>query len=81
MADPAHTSSIFPIDPTVEECRKAIFKSPGFRELTKKDCTIFSYDFAFKGSFPDPELAATPEEKRLLQIKRYEILLINYPYF
>jgi hypothetical protein len=61
----------FPQNITVEECRQAIHKAPGFRETVKGDYRLFNYDYAFSGSFPDPNLAATPTEKRILQIRRF----------
>lgn len=64
-------TNIFPENITVEECRAAIRNAPGFREAVKEDYLLFNYDYAFTGSFPDPMLAATPLERRLLQIRRY----------
>lgn len=64
------SNSIFAENITVEECRQAILNAPGFRETVKGDYRLFNYDYAFSGSFPDPNLAPTPLEKRLLQIRR-----------
>uniref|UniRef100_A0A6B2L699 T4 RNA ligase 1-like N-terminal domain-containing protein n=1 Tax=Arcella intermedia TaxID=1963864 RepID=A0A6B2L699_9EUKA len=52
------------------ECREAITNSPGFRELKKSDYVVFSYDFAFRESFPDPTLQADPHRRRLELVKR-----------
>lgn len=63
---------LFPHDITIEECRQATLNFPGFRETKKDDYISFNYDFAFRQTFPDPKLASSPEEARLLSVRRCE---------
>lgn len=61
--------SIFPSNITIEECQIAAdFK--GFRINRKDDYIIFNYDYAFRGTFPNPNDAETEDEKRMLSIRR-----------
>ena len=77
---------MFPANITIEDCRKATSflpsdsanpkfvpgePFPGFRENHKGELVFFNYDFAFRETFPDPELAGSDEERRLLQIRRF----------
>jgi hypothetical protein len=68
--------SLFPCNITLEECYAATKGFPGFRNVEKFDHIIFNYDFAFRQSFPDPELQETQEQKRLMAIRRYNLLLL-----
>lgn len=61
---------MFPHNITIDECRTATRGFPGFREQRKHDYISFNYDFAFRQTFPDPNLAATAEEARILSVRR-----------
>ena len=55
---------------TLAEARAAIKDAPGFRETKKGDVILFNYDFAFKGSFPDPATQASPKLAYLMKVRR-----------
>ncbi len=57
-------------DITFEECLKAIAGRREFRVTEKDGLAVVNYDFCFGATFPDPESAASDEERRLLQIRR-----------
>lgn len=61
---------LFPRNMTLTEAREAIKDAPGFRETKKGDVILFNYDFAFKGSFPDPASEADPKKAYLLKVRR-----------
>lgn len=55
---------------TLEEARQAVKDAPGFRETKKGDVILFNYDFAFKGSFPDPAAETDPKKAYLMKVRR-----------
>lgn len=61
---------LFPRNMTLTEAREAIKDAPGFRETKKGDVILFNYDFAFKGSFPDPASEADPKKAYILKVRR-----------
>lgn len=63
-------SSLFPGDITLEECRAAIAAQREFTEKFQDDLIIFNYKFCTKNTFPDPASADSPEQARLLSVRR-----------
>jgi T4 RnlA family RNA ligase len=62
--------SPFAADISFDECLRAIEGRREFRVTEKDGLRIVNYDFCFGATFPDPDGAATEEERRLLQIRR-----------
>ncbi len=60
----------FAADITFDECLRAIAGRREFRVTEKDGLRVVNYDFCFGETFPDPDKAATEEERRLLQIRR-----------